>query len=485
MPTLTELSSGRRTTGFFPEKESNMSPRSLRLPLVVALCCATPTIIAAQTSLPRAPGAHVVTISPPGRPASEPTIAVDPDHPGHLVGAFGGPVVAWSTDSGRTFTVADSTKPGDWPGGGDVSLTYDDRGQAFLCYLTFNRLGAASYWAHDAGSSGIFVRRSPDGGKTWDTDPVPVKVTRATNAPATQMEDMPRIWSDVQPKSPYRGNLYVAWIEWQTDKSIMLFSRSTDHGATWSTPIRISTHAGMPRDDNGSVVGVIGTVGPDGTMYVVWNDGLTIAFTTSRDGGRTFAPSRSIIDVGPPYFGGATGIPGVARAMGFPQIGVDPARGTLYVTWSDFRNGDVDVFLSRSTDRGATWSAARRVNDDPVHDGADQFFQWLAVDPVTGAVCVQFYDRRADPANRATRVTLARSTDGGRTFTNYDWSSAAFTGQNAFLGDYMWMTAYAGRVYGIWAEAEAPSDSGVTGTARRRGSPTIVRVGTADFTTQR
>jgi hypothetical protein len=46
----------------------------------------------------------------------------------------------------------------------------------------------------------------------------------------------------------------------------------------------------------------------------------------------------------------------------------------------------------------------------------------------------------------------------------------------------MWMTAYAGRVYGIWAEAIAPSDSSATAAARRRGSPTVVRVGTADFT---
>jgi len=462
-----------------------MSPRSIRLLLPFSLCCAIASAIGAQTPLPRAPGAHVVTISPPGHPASEPTIAVDPNDPAHVVGAYGGPIVAFSTDSGRSFTVADGTKPSDWPGGGDVSLTYDDRGQAVLSYLTFNRLGAASYWAHHAGSSGIFVRRSPDGGQTWEAKPVAVKVTRAAAAPATQMEDMPRIWSDVQLRSPYRGNLYIAWIEWQTNQSVILFSRSTDHGATWSAPLRISTHAGMPRDDNGSVVGVIGTVGPDGAMYVVWNDGLTIAFTTSRDGGRTFAPSRSIIDVGAPYFGGATGIPGVSRAMGFPQIGVSPKQGTLYVTWSDFRNGDVDVFLSRSTDHGATWSAPRRVDDDPVHDGADQFFQWLAVDAVTGAVYVQFYDRRADSTNRATRVTLARSTDDAQTFVNYDWSGESFTGQNAFLGDYMWMTAYAGHAYGIWAEAVTPADSGAAGAAgaaRRRGSPTIVRVGTADFT---
>jgi len=49
-----------------------------------------------------------------------------------------------------------------------------------------------------------------------------------------------------------------------------------------------------------------------------------------------------------------------------------------------------------------------RVNDDPVHSGADQFLQWMAVDPIDGSINVQFYDRRDDPANRKTRVTLAR-----------------------------------------------------------------------------
>lgn len=37
---------------------------------------------------------------------------------------------------------------------------------------------------------------------------------------------------------------------------------------------------------------------------------------------------------------------------------------------------------------------------------------------------VQVYGRGADAANRLTSVTLARSTDGGRTFTNYQWPGA-------------------------------------------------------------
>jgi hypothetical protein len=77
------------------------------------------------------------------------------------------------------------------------------------------------------------------------------------------------------------------------------------------------------------------------------------------------------------------------------------------------------------------------VNTDALHNGIDQFFQWLAVDPVTGDVYVQFYDRRDDPANRKTGFTLARSTDGGKTFINYAWAESPFESQQpAFLGDY-------------------------------------------------
>src|SRR5581483_4148187 len=75
---------------------------------------------------------------------------------------------AWSTDGGRTFTIAAGTKPSDWRVAGDVSTTFDNKGNAFLCYLTFDRLGTPSYWAHDAGRNGIYVRRSPDGGRTWE-----------------------------------------------------------------------------------------------------------------------------------------------------------------------------------------------------------------------------------------------------------------------------------------------------------------------------
>ena len=178
---------------------------------------------------------------------------------------------------------------------------------------------------------------------------------------------------------------------------------------------------------------------------------------------------------------------GLDRANGFPQISIDPRHGSmgrLYVTWSDYRDGDIGVYCATSDDGGESWSKPVRVNTNPLHDGTDQFFQWLAVDPATGAVNVIFYDRRLDPDNRKTTVTLARSTDGGATFTNYAWTRDAFvTRREEFLGDYIGIAALNSKVYGVWAEIappETPKDKKEPPPTEFRPH-TIVKIGVADF----
>ena len=84
------------------------------------------------------------------------------------------------------------------------------------------------------------------------------------------------------------------------------------------------------------------------------------------------------------------------------------------------------------------------MNNDPVHNGAEQFFQWLAVDPTDGSINVVFYDRRGDPQNRKQIVVLARSTDGGHTFSNYAWTDESFEASGVFFGDYSGIAAYGG-----------------------------------------
>jgi hypothetical protein len=430
---------------------------------------------------------------------NEPSIAVNANKPGQVVAAFQSPAgAAYSRDAGKTWSVAPGTSPTDYKVSGDVSVTFDDQGRAFLCYIAFDKLGTENYWAHNATRNGIFVRRSVDGGKTWEKNAA-VVIAQKTE-PGIPFEDKPDIVAD-NTNSRFAGNLYVGWTEFTLTKSVILFSRSTDGGVSWSKPSEISTHEGLPRDDTGAVEGFTGAVGADGTLYVAWADGSEIAFATSSDGGQSFSSSRAVLKTAPSYFALAN----VFRANGFPQIGIDPRSNRLFVSWADYRNGDLDVFCSTSTDGGRQWSEAIRVNSDALHNGADQFFQWLAVDPVDGSANLVFYDRRADPDNRKANFVLARSTDGGRSFANYAWTSKPFDPEGGFIGDYSGIAAYAGRVYGVWGrnartdentetpkknetqekpkKDEPPSSDGSQNKPRRTKRVQIVEVGVADFST--
>ncbi len=449
------------------------------LPFVfIALC---PTVKGGPLLPP--PGASVVTLT--SRPGffSEPGIAINPDNSRQLVVAFQvNAHIAYSQDAGAHWQIAKGVAPRDYRVSGDVSVAYDNKGHAMVCYIAFDKLGTVNYWAHGATRNGIYIRRSLDGGKTWEARDIPV-VAHAT-VPGIPFEDKPYIGAD-DSHGPYAGNLYVGWTRWTLTDSEIMFSRSTDDGLTWSTPIEIDERPGLPRDDNGANEGFMATVGPHGTLYAVWCDGDGIVFTSSKDGGRTFAPARYIIPTGPTMFH----VEAVSRADGFPQIAADPHNGRLLVTWSDYRNGEVDVFASTSADHGQTWSPARKVNTDPTHDGDDHFFQWLAVDPVTGDAYVLFYDRRGDPLDRSQTVTLARSTDGGRSFTNYAWTSKPFDATGEFLGDYTGLAARDGHVYGAWTEKPAgfprvprPSELRHPGFAHLiRRHAMVVCVGVADF----
>lgn len=290
-------------------------------------------------------------------------------------------------------------------------------------------------------------------------------------------EDKPYLIADDNPNSPYAGSLYVGWTEFTLTKSVIQFSRSKDGGITWSTPFEISSHEGLPRDDNGSVEGFAAAAAPNGLLYAVWADGDSIVLATSRDGGITFTPSRKILDVAPPYFQ----VEGVERSNGFPQIAIDPHSGKVFVTWADYRNGDVDIFCATSADRGRNWSRPVRVNSDPLHNGADQFFQWLAVDASDGSADVVFYDRREDPTNRRATVALARSTDGGQSFANYSWSETPFDPAGAFLGDYTGLAALDGRVYGAWTETAVASRSSAPQVRAAAKTSTVIKLGVADF----
>src|SRR5207247_4446511 len=126
------------------------------------------------------------------------------------------------------------------------------------------------------------------------------------------------------------------------------------------------------------------------------------------------------------------------RLDSFPRMAVSATTGTIFVMWADYRSGDADVLLVRSTNRGISWSSPSRVNDVSTNH---QIFP--AITTFGGRVDVAFYDSRNDPAGKLLDVYYAGSTDDGLTFqSNVRVTDASFdpnlavTGGGAFLGTY-------------------------------------------------
>src|SRR6202140_1975145 len=178
-----------------------------------------PLFLQAQ-DLPKAPHSQIFTLTPtPGR-FTEPAIAVNPTNPQKVVGVFQDNAhAAYSWDSGHTWQMAEGVDPKNYRVSGDVSVAFDNQGHAFICYIAFDKLGTFNYWAHGATRNGIFVRRSLDGGKTWEADHIPV--AEQLTAEGIPFEDKPYIVAD-NSKSKFAGNLYVGWTRWRIADSQMV-----------------------------------------------------------------------------------------------------------------------------------------------------------------------------------------------------------------------------------------------------------------------
>jgi hypothetical protein len=149
-----------------------------------------------------------------------------------------------------------------------------------------------------------------------------------------------------------------------------------------------------------------------------WERPFALVLARSSDGGATFSPGIEVDSEVVPTRRFLVFLPE------FPSLAAGSDR-TLYVTWSDGRNGDEDVFVRRSTDDGTSWSAAVRINDNPRGDGTSQYLPRVAVAP-EGRVDVLFFDRRRDSANQRTDAYLALSWDRGKSFSNLRLSERSF-----------------------------------------------------------
>ncbi len=411
---------------------------------------------------------NVMVNSPSSTDPEEVTIAINPVAPQFLIAGANIRYAYWSRSGGMSWTQR-QLPVGTW---GDPCVAFDASGNAFYSHLA----NLSDGYFIDR----LIVHRSTNGGYTW-TDSVEV----GYNPPKQQ--DKEWLASDMT-ASPYRNSLYMAWTQFDkygssasTDSSRILFSRSTDKGASWSAPVRVSDRAGDCLDGGNTVEGAVPAIGPDGQVYLSWSGPLGIVFDKSTDGGVTWG-TDSFVTSQPGGWDFA--VPGIYRCNGMPVTACDegnsPYRGNIYICWSDQRNGfdNTDIFFIKSTDGGTSWGPVKKVNDDTT--STQQFFAWMTVDQTTGRIYFVFYDRRNTTGN-ATDVTMAKSIDGGETFQNIKVSQSSFTPTSSiFFGDYTNIAARDGKVYPIWMRMDGGilsiwvalvTDTTVTGVGQPEMAP--------------
>jgi len=186
-----------------------------------------------------------------------------------------------------------------------------------------------------------------------------------------------------------RGARYVAWIATEGGASNVYLARA--EGDAFAAPVRVNDRPGdaAPHEQAPAQV----AAGPDGSVYVVWQNNRAIAgrrcpasdlrFARSADGGRTFAPAVTVNDdaAGPPS----------SHTFHNLVVGKD---GTVWVSWLDSRVRDAE--RARRHPRPAP-SPARAKGDSTTgmhgHGGMAE-----------------------DPTLPGSEVRVAKSVDGGRTF---------------------------------------------------------------------
>ncbi|MFN8585834.1 MAG: sialidase family protein [Dehalococcoidia bacterium] len=349
---------------------------------------------------------------------------------------------------------------------GDAWQTFDGAGNAYLSTIALPLIGPGERLRFD--TADIFVAKSTDGGCTYPT------VSKVASNSQNISDDKPAIAADTNPGSPHANNLYVAWTQYkdaargadEDSKVQVVVARSSDGGATWSKPVGLSAetravYPGIPPRQGANV-----KVGPDGTVYVTWADTIDGLFVQriamSKDGGKKFSDPITVAPIMDEFSfpGGAT-----FRQLGrvLPSFSISP-EGSLYLAWAERQLGHTSVVLTKSTDKGASWSHPAVVADVP---GRSAFFVAVAAAP-SNAVDVAFLamdDRSDETAPGAGVVSydayVTQSSNGGSSFgapfkistasSDPDVSSSHSLAVQ-FLGDYIAAVADASHLYVVWTD---------------------------------
>jgi hypothetical protein len=143
------------------------------------------------------------------------------------------------------------------------------------------------------------------------------------------------------------NNVYVIWKESDKNQTDVFFSKSSDYGSTFDSPMNLSMDKGDSLISRDTQIRAVGD-----NIFVVFsaeiNKNREVYVTISRDKGKTFEEPINISNN--------------SGNSQLPQVYSD--GNNLFVLWEDDSNGNFDILLRQSIDKGHSFGPIKNITPD-------------------------------------------------------------------------------------------------------------------------